>query len=136
MSQQHLRYLMGATTLEVALNNEKRVVEALGTNYPFADRPPWIKNVRLATKDEDNRGKDVVVETTDVGNILIQVKSSTCAKQKFLRRQAYGEVSIRILCVIISASNDASAICRIIMPLLNRAHNERVAKRHPNSTRH
>jgi hypothetical protein len=37
---------------------------------------PWIANIRKATPEEDANGIDVVVETTDYGDVPIQVKTS------------------------------------------------------------
>jgi hypothetical protein len=127
--QSRLNYLIGVTESEVAKNNEKRVVTALTSEYPFPNRPAWIGEVRLSTKEEDHRGIDVVIETTDVGNILIQVKSSHRGREEFLMRQVAGKVSVKIIPVIINPRYDPHTICRIIMPLITHARNERLRRK-------
>ena len=41
------------------------------------DAPSWFVSVRRANKIEDHLGFDAFIRTTDVGEIPIQIKSST-----------------------------------------------------------
>ena len=92
-TQGRLAYLIQVTESEVAKNNEKRVVSALTHDYPFPNRPPWITSARLSTTQEDHCGIDVVVETTDAGEIHLQVKGCHRGREAFILRQAQGKVS-------------------------------------------
>src|SRR5258708_7558450 len=67
------------------LESELRVVEACR----LPTRPPWMTKVRRATRIEDNSGIDVVVES-DVGTLLVQVKSSNLGKKHFRPRAFLG----------------------------------------------
>lgn len=48
--------------------------------------PTWATSFRSATTEEDARGVDVVVSTSDAGDLLLQVKSSQTGAAKFKRR--------------------------------------------------
>ncbi len=56
---------------------------------------PWVKKIRLGTEEEDHQGKDVVVETSDVGDIPTQVKSS----RKFLKKhfKKYPDIPVLVI---------------------------------------
>ncbi len=56
---------------------------------------PWVKRIRLGTEEEDHQGKDVVVETSDVGDIPVQVKSS----RKFLKKhfKKYPDIPVLVI---------------------------------------
>lgn len=56
---------------------------------------PWVSRIRLGTPDEDAQGKDVVVETRDVGDIPIQVKSSRRFLKKHFNR--YPDIPVLIV---------------------------------------
>jgi len=75
----------GKRDQERGLESELRVVEACR----LPTRPPWMTKVRRATRIEDNSGIDVVVES-DVGTLLIQVKSSNLGKKHFRPRAFLG----------------------------------------------
>jgi hypothetical protein len=115
------------TELEVGLGNERRVVEAFTSHYPYPGRISWLYNARLSTRYEDKRGVDVVF-TTDVGDILIQVKSSEFSQRVFLRRQRTGEVSKHIKVVVIKASFSPENICKAVLPVLSAERKSRLTK--------
>lgn len=56
---------------------------------------PWVARIRLGTPEEDAQGKDVVVETTDLGDFPVQVKSS----RKYLKRhfKKYPDVPVLVI---------------------------------------
>jgi len=56
---------------------------------------PWVKRIRMATEEEDARGMDVVVETHDVGDMPVQVKSSRKFLKKHFRR--YPDIPVLII---------------------------------------
>jgi hypothetical protein len=61
-------------------------------------RPWWLLDVRRAHASEDRTGIDVVVETSDVGRLYLQVKSSKCGAAKWSRRHRY---DTRLIAVIV-----------------------------------
>lgn len=56
---------------------------------------PWVTKIRLGTEEEDSCGKDVIVETADVGDIPVQIKSSG----KFLKKHYKKYPDIPVLVV-------------------------------------
>ncbi len=56
---------------------------------------PWVVRIRLGTPEEDHQGKDVIVETTDVGDIPVQVKSSRKFLKKHFRR--YPDIPVLVI---------------------------------------
>jgi hypothetical protein len=63
--------------------NERRVLDA--TLAARGWWPPWLRGVRAATPEEDQRGWDVVADT-DHGEVGVQVKSSSGHVAEFQRR--------------------------------------------------
>jgi hypothetical protein len=62
--------LMGLAANDRGRDAEHRVLAAL-LEWP----PAWVLSARLATRDEDRRGIDIVV-VSDVGELFLQVKAS------------------------------------------------------------
>lgn len=60
--------------------SEARLIEVV--EHIAKNRVSWIRSVRKATIEEDAQKIDVVV-TTDVGDLLLQVKSSRAGLKKF-----------------------------------------------------
>ncbi|TSC71301.1 MAG: hypothetical protein G01um101470_684 [Parcubacteria group bacterium Gr01-1014_70] len=115
-AQARIDYLLNLTALELGRNNERRVVEAYKELALF---PQWIKSVRLATREEDLRGIDVVF-ATEVGEIFVQLKESSIGKESFSRRQDSGELNWRIVVAIIFPSDLPKRIREIITPLVSK----------------
>lgn len=69
-------------------------------------RPWWIKNVRMSTSDEDRLGIDVVVETFDMGDIFLQVKSSLRRAAEFKEKPRRIDVEV----VVVGRSDDANSL--------------------------
>lgn len=64
-------------------NTEDRFFTAMSTAVS-AGMPKWFVCVRRASLKEDTReGKDAVVETTDVGKLFLQIKSSEAGAANF-----------------------------------------------------
>ncbi len=122
----HVIHLINQTTTEVSRNNEKRLVRAFNEEYPYEDRPNWLRSVRLATQDEDVRKIDVVFETSDVGDIHLQVKSSHTGVRLFQGEQLNGHANKNILTVIMKPFFDAKVIFARVMPLVSGEHKRRL----------
>lgn len=68
---------------------------------------PWIFGARLATKDEDRRGIDVVV-ATDVGGLPLQVKSSEKGANVWRRKNvALGNRHRNVMIALVVAGDRA-----------------------------
>jgi hypothetical protein len=82
---------LGQLANERGKRNELRMLAACLSE----PRPKWLRDARLATREEDARGIDIVV-TTDVGDVYLQVKSSRIAAEIFQRRpmRAHAEVVV------------------------------------------
>lgn len=68
---------LGLANNERGAWNERRVLHVLSS-----DVPAWVRSARAATKAEDRKGIDVVVDT-DVGMLYLQVKSSRKGAERF-----------------------------------------------------
>jgi hypothetical protein len=74
------------------IHAERRLLSIL-ESHPY---PPWMYGVRPATKEEDERGIDIVV-TTDVGPIYIQVKSSWNGMSSFFRKRRKAMIAVIVV---------------------------------------
>jgi hypothetical protein len=68
-------------THQRGIESEMRLLESCR----LSAHPPWMHRARLATRIEDRSGVDILVES-DLGALLVQVKSSNAGKQHFRRR--------------------------------------------------
>ena len=78
---------------EKGLRAELRTINLLQTHLDLA----WVRHIRKATKREDGRGIDVIVETFDIGPLYIQVKSSHRCAFDFLKRKRKAQVTIVVV---------------------------------------
>jgi hypothetical protein len=67
------------STQTKGVQTEARVVNLLSQDK----RPWWIMSVRRGTSAEDDDGIDLVVRTTDHGDLYLQVKSSDAGAEKW-----------------------------------------------------
>lgn len=79
-----LNELYGVSSRDRGAVSEELVLEAA---VSAKDRIPGVLGARLKTEDEDRRGIDIVVETTD-GSVLLQVKSSHRKAREFKAKHA------------------------------------------------
>ena len=89
---------------ERGLTNEWRVWKVLQR----PSRPWWITNVRMSTVAEDHRGIDVVVETSDYGDLYLQVKSSLRGAKEFRSKSRSVRVDIEV--VVVARTDDANTL--------------------------
>lgn len=68
---------------------------------------PWVYSARLATREEDRRGIDVVV-STDVGPLYLQSKSSSKDAQRFRAKRRPILVE-----VVVAAAQDDTLMRRV-----------------------
>lgn len=65
------------------MKNEKKFFDAMN-DATAEDMPPWILYVRRPTSIQDKfEGIDAIVETSDVGQLYVQIKSSKKYAEKF-----------------------------------------------------
>lgn len=69
---------MGQIANERGALSEDKVLEALRTNPP-----DWLVSARKGDKEEDRKGRDLVVQTRDHGDLYVQVKSSRAGARSF-----------------------------------------------------
>jgi hypothetical protein len=87
-------------THQRGIESEMRVLESCR----LPSRPPWMHRARLSTRIEDRSGVDIVIES-DVGALLVQVKSSMTGKQHFRQRPL-----LSIAIVVVRAADSAEAL--------------------------
>jgi len=99
-----LREALGRASNQLGQRQEELVVRA----FDAADsRPEWFRSIRLKDGDEDRRGIDVVIETRDLGCLMLQVKSSFRGAEKFASK---GRRSTLIGVVIVKHQDGPLAI--------------------------
>ncbi len=79
--------------------NEFRAVAAF--RGQFRDVPSWFRGIRNATNEQDSKGIDVVVRT-DMGEILVQIKSSVLGADRFRLEQGNGRYGKDIAVIVIT----------------------------------
>lgn len=87
--------------------NEERVLCALNE---VKEDSAWMIGARRATHEEDARGVDIVVETSDRGPLFVQVKSSKAGVRTFQRRK--GRRADFIAVVLVKSGDDPATIRR------------------------
>jgi hypothetical protein len=87
-------------THQRGIESETRLLESCR----LPSRPPWMHRARRATRIEDRSGVDIVIES-DVGALLVQVKSSNAGKEHFRRRPL-----LSIAIVVVRAADSAEAL--------------------------
>ena len=113
---------------EISRNDEMRVVEAFNEHCPHREKIPWIKSVRQATEREDALKIDIVVDTTDVGVILLQIKGSDWGLNKFAKQQMRGEANLEIIALVINPVMDHEEIFRRVLKLISHERRIRLAQ--------
>lgn len=71
---------------------------------------PWLRRARRATPREDRSGIDVIVTTRDMGDLLLQVKSSLYGARKWARRNDVRLARKRIAIVIVTPHDDKPTV--------------------------
>jgi hypothetical protein len=74
--------------------SEERLLAVCG---PGPARPDWVQEVARATPKEDAQGVDIVVSTTDIGKIYIQVKSSEGGRRLFLMQRRSSRIAVVVV---------------------------------------
>lgn len=77
---------------------EVKVLEAYKYRGDFAQTHGFVQYLRLSSREEDDRGIDVVV-ITDRGSINIQVKSHLGDVEEFKELQRRGRYNADIICI-------------------------------------
>ncbi len=109
MDPKNVSRVLGKIGTERGRTNERHVLEAC----LLPTRPAWMKSARAATRAEDHDGIDVVVES-DVGKLLIQVKSSRTGKAAFAERRRRAQVAV----VVVKSGDALDAVLRRVIGAL------------------
>ena len=99
---------------------ETKVEKVMQTNFENNTLPDWILKYEKACKEDDSKGIDGWVYTTDVGKIKIQIKSSESGKEKFMRRHHWQDTAILVIDSRDSFDTILSKIISGIEPLRQR----------------
>lgn len=86
---------LGKVRNERGTANEYKVLEGIQES---SKKPEWYVAARHATREEDDRGIDLIV-TTDVGDVYLQVKSSKFRAEQFkrkIRKQMIGMIVVKV----------------------------------------
>jgi len=72
------------SSLERGMRTETRFFEAMN-ECSVKDLPPWILGARRPTSSQDKyEGIDAIIETSDVGPLFVQIKSSKAGEEHFM----------------------------------------------------
>lgn len=113
--------------LGVGLLSEAAVESALPR---LAETCPWYLGFRRATRAEDEIAKfDFAIYTSDVGRILLQVKSSRCGANKHDRHQRYGRPLYRVHAVTVRPDMEPERVLGRVLAACIRAREEAIAGR-------
>jgi hypothetical protein len=103
------------TLIQLLVNSLERGVCTEGAVYDaFQEKemilPPWFKTIRRASLTQDLYEKtDFIVETNDMGELRLQVKSSNNAAQSFKMTERY----IAVVCIDYTEPNERIRQCVI-----------------------
>ena len=87
-------------------NTEDRFFEAIRTSAS-AEMPKWFLRVRRPSLKEDRyEGKDAIIETTDVGKLFLQIKSSEAGAAHFRKGRHFQRN--KFIAVIVIRESDTS----------------------------
>ncbi|OGL73740.1 hypothetical protein A3E39_03865 [Candidatus Uhrbacteria bacterium RIFCSPHIGHO2_12_FULL_60_25] len=108
--------------VKLGRQNERAVVNALNTRW---EAPLWFLGCHISSKKQDRDGIDVVIQTMDVGELLLQVKSSDCGRRWFLLEERERGLDRPIAVVIVREGRDTKddirrKVLRELHPLRNR----------------
>lgn len=93
--------------------SESRALRVLLQSWP---RPWWLLGARVATREEDLLGIDIVVEHADRRALWLQIKSSPVGAAKFAKHKPEGA---RIACVVVDAGeHDRALYGRLLAALI------------------
>ena len=120
MDPKSINQLVGKLAAERGRARERHVLAACGLRA----RPAWMRDVRPATRREDHRGIDIVIES-DVGKLFVQVKSSLLGKSKFERRRR----SARVVVVVVDAGDSLEAVLGMVVGAVGEVRQEYVRER-------
>ncbi|TSC67771.1 MAG: hypothetical protein CEO19_40 [Parcubacteria group bacterium Gr01-1014_73] len=88
---------------------ERQFIDAINQeSRPDLKWPDWYVSARLATRDKDHRGIDIVVQTKDLGCFFVQVKSS----RRYVTRFLLKSTRTRIAVVVIEPKDTAQTMRR------------------------
>ncbi len=107
--------------LEQGHRNEERALDVI-----ISAKLEWIYSARLATKEEDSRGIDIVLET-DIGQLFFQIKSSYYGMKKFLGK--HGNSRTHIAVVILNRFLTEKSFQRKVLEAINYERNAILALR-------
>lgn len=113
----------GAVRAEHGARNESAALRAL--QEPTFKRPTWFESARQATPEEDKRGIDIVITTTDVGLLFLQVKSSRVFALEFTDKRRATLIGV----IVVSHTEDLREVNDRAMEVLLRLHERVLAKR-------
>jgi hypothetical protein len=120
MDPKSIKRLVGKLAAERGRARERHVLAACALGV----RPAWMRSARAATRREDHRGIDVVIES-DVGKLFVQVKSSIAGKAKFEGRRR----SARIVVVVVDAGDSLEAVLGMVVGGVGEVRGEYVRER-------
>lgn len=95
-------------TVQWKLNRERgdRVeVHVLESFRNATESPDWFSGIHLGTSEQQQQGIDCVVETTDMGPLFVQVKSSERGAEDFRTSKGHRADSIAVVVIKSSMSH-------------------------------
>ena len=124
--------VLGELSNERGRKNEEKVVQVFSVRTD--DVPSWLLSVRGTEKHskDDRRGKDIIINTADVGDIYLNVKSSQAKADKFKEAQRHGRYR-NIGVVVVEYEDDGASLRRKVIDIATRRRESKFKKLKRNS---
>lgn len=104
--------------------HEERFVEIVATRF----QAKWFRSVRRASKREDQRGIDAVIDTS-IGPLYVQVKSSPGGMRRFVQKKRRARVTVNIVRETLSDHEVTEAVQRKLNALFHHIYELRGKRR-------
>lgn len=97
---------------ERGIANEKAVNRAFKAALEMKSLPAWVVGYRVATHKEQNRHIDGVIQTADVGDLKLQIKTTWKAADKL--KDELGRMGIAVVNIHLPYVSDEEIIKRCL----------------------
>jgi len=120
--KRRVRSLLG--TLGQQRGREREAMVSMAFRESPTIKPEWYRGFRIATKKQDRRKIDAIVET-DIGDIYIQIKSSLSGIKKFQSERGCRPIAA----IIVNVDDSDEAIRQKVFAAALPLHDHFLAKR-------
>lgn len=124
--QNKISHIKKTIAVNRGMDAEQKTLSALNSTA----RPHWIYSARKSDPHQDRKGIDILV-STDVGDLFLQIKSSTFFKNKFIKNKKEHHskyIATAVVHIYYSQEEILQAVLCELEPLRNTFLNKRFNK--------